>query len=296
MSDRTNQIPKLSRRALLKSAGFAPLLLRPAPFWGASIFAIPPLSAFGRTPSFPYADTRFKPHYPTPSPLADVLRLVPPGSDEYVTEKYAFEIEALLDGWGTALKASIHDNSEILKLLPPVIEASSFTPISEIALRAGFGIDAITRKFGPPSSRDRDHFLEDLHTWLGPTSKLETVEFEIYRISEQGTSPLHVQVHLRYDLVAVREDSRREERVGSWQMDWSRDESNAWKIHRWEAGEETLEHRRLRRLSRCHNAGTRTQRVLSAANAPRHRLLANHPRRSFWHRRLREQRRGSRRL
>ena len=90
----------------------------------------------------------------------------------------------------------------------------------------------------PRSSRDREHFLDDLHTWLGAVSKLETVEFEIYRISERGSSPLTVQLHLRYDLVAVRKDSRREERVGSWQMEWSRDESNAWKVHRWEASEE----------------------------------------------------------
>jgi hypothetical protein len=206
--------------------------------WGASILAGPALLPFGHTPSFPYADIRFKPHYPTPSPLADVLRLVPPGSDEYVTEKYAFEIEALLNGWGSSLKASIRDNSEILKFLPAVIKASSLTPAREIALRSGFGIDAKTRQFGPASSRDREHFLDDLHTWLGPVSKLETVEFEIYRISERGSSPLTVELHLRYDLVAVRKDSRREERVGSWQMEWSRDESNAWKVHRWEASEE----------------------------------------------------------
>ncbi len=43
---------------------------------------------------------RFVPHYPAKSPLADVFRLVTPGSDEYITEKYAIEIEATLGGWG----------------------------------------------------------------------------------------------------------------------------------------------------------------------------------------------------
>ena len=47
-----------------------------------------------------------------------------------------------------------------------------------------------------------------------------------------------MQLQVRYDLVAVRKDGRREERVGSWQMEWSHDESNAWKVHRWEASEE----------------------------------------------------------
>ena len=49
-------------------------------------------------------DVRLTPHYPAKSPLADILRLVAPGSDEYVTEKYAFEIESLLKQWGQTLK------------------------------------------------------------------------------------------------------------------------------------------------------------------------------------------------
>ena len=131
MSGRSDELSKLSRRALLKSVGFAPLLLRPAPFWGSSILAGPAPPPAGQCQPFPYADIRFKPHYPTPSPLADVLRLVAPGSDEYGTEMYAFEIEALLDSWGSSLKASIRDRAEILKFLPATIQASSLTPIQE---------------------------------------------------------------------------------------------------------------------------------------------------------------------
>ena len=45
-------------------------------------------------------------------------------------------------------------------------------------------------------------------------------------------------------LLRVRSDQRREERVGSWRTVWAHDESRsvpeAWKAHRWEAGEETL--------------------------------------------------------
>ena len=238
MSGRSNERSKLSRRALLKSVGLAPLLLRPAPFWGASILAGPPLRPAGTASPFPYTDIRYKPHYPSPSPLADVLRLVAPGSDDYVTEKYSTEIQALLDGWGASLKTSIRDRAEILKFLPTAIEASSFTPIKEIALRSGFGIDATRRQFGPTASRDREQFLHDLHASLDGLSKVETAEFEIYGITQRTNSPLALQLQVRYDLVAVRKDGRREERVGSWQMDWSRDESNTWKMHRWEASEE----------------------------------------------------------
>lgn len=238
MPNRNDEIRKISRRALLKSAGFAPLLLRPAPFWGASMLA-------GRTflPSeedhpLHYTEARFKPHYPASSPLKDILDLVAPGSDGYVTEKYAVEIEALLNGWGEAMKASLHERQQILRFLPMSLEASALTPVQEIVLRAGFGIDATRRTFGSPALRNQEDFLKELHSWLGQFSALETTEFEIYRIAELGSSPLKVRVQLRYDLVGVRKDARREERVGSWQMEWSREEAEAWTVHRWEAAEE----------------------------------------------------------
>ena len=72
--------------------GLAPLLLHPAPFLG-SAFIFGPRKVFpNQKPDFPFSDLRLTPHYPEKSPLADVLRLVAPGSDEFVTEKYAFEI------------------------------------------------------------------------------------------------------------------------------------------------------------------------------------------------------------
>ncbi|HEY6851387.1 MAG TPA: hypothetical protein VI320_34900, partial [Terracidiphilus sp.] len=103
MPDQTNEKSQLSRRELLKSVGFAPLLLRSAPLWGASLLFKSSPDPSGPNPSFSYADVRFKPHYPTNSSLADILRLVAPGSDDYSTEKYAFEIEALLKQWSQSL-------------------------------------------------------------------------------------------------------------------------------------------------------------------------------------------------
>jgi len=47
--------------------------------------------------------------------------------------------------------------------------------------------------------------------WLEQIVQIETAEFEIYAISEIAASPLVVRLELRYDLVAVRADTRREE-------------------------------------------------------------------------------------
>jgi len=109
MSRHKNESQFPSRRAVLKSMGLAPLFLRPAPFHGYSFVFGPGKSLPNRNASFPFSDIRLTPHYPVASPLEDVLRLVAPGSDDYVTEKYAWEIESLLKEWGQSLKASVRD-------------------------------------------------------------------------------------------------------------------------------------------------------------------------------------------
>ena len=239
MSDQSKKKSQLSRRALLKNVGLAPLLLRPAPFWGASILSGFSSVSSGPQPAFQFADIRFKPHYPAQSSLADILRLVPPGADEYLTEKYSSEIDLLLKQWGNSLKSSVHDQSSLANLIFITIEASSLTPDKEVPLRAGFGIDVTKRHFGSAASRSREQFLEELQAWLGPVSKIEVAEFEIYGIKETSSGPLTVELQIRYDLVAIRNDTRREERVGSLQTEWVRDKSDAWKVRKWILGDET---------------------------------------------------------
>lgn len=240
MSHPTKEKPLLSRRALLKGVGFAPLLLRPAPLFGTSFLSSAARVSTGQQPEFPYADVRFKPHYPAQSSLANVLRLVAPGSDEYPTEKYAFEIDLLLQRWSQSLKESAHDLSGLLRLLSPTIEASPLRAVKEASLRSGYGIDVTQRQFGAAVPVGSERFLSEFQDWLGPVVKIETAEFEIYGIHANASSPLKVELEIRYDLVALRKDGGREERVGSWRTEWSQDASAVWKVQTWEAREETL--------------------------------------------------------
>src|SRR6201996_678459 len=229
-----------SRRTLLKGLGFAPVLLRPSPLYGYSLLLGPSDVPGHQDPAFPFADIRLTPHYPTKSPLEDVLRLVASGSDEYVTEKYAFEIESLLKQWSQALKVSVRDLSPLAKSLDPSLQASPLAPEKETALRTGEGIDSTRRQFAAHVMLGRERFLEEIHTWLGQLSQVETAEFEIIGIEETASSPLTIQLDIRYDIVATRNDERREERVGHWRTEWTRDASNAWKARKWEASEETV--------------------------------------------------------
>ncbi len=240
MTDPKNESKRLSRRKLLKSLSLAPLLLRPSPFNLSPLLFAQSETNPDRNPAFPFADVRLKPHYPAKSPLADVLSLVVPGSDEYITERYAVEIETLLKQWSGNLKDSIHGISSLGKSLHPMIEASSMTPTGEIPLRSGYGVDAVRRQYAAQPVRGREQFIQGLQGWLGQVARVETAEFEIYGIDVIAATPLTVRLELRYDIVASRNDQSREERVGSWRTEWSRDETAAWIAHRWEAGEEIL--------------------------------------------------------
>jgi tetratricopeptide (TPR) repeat protein len=86
----------------------------------------------------------------------------------------------------------------------------------------------------------RERLIGEMKAWLSQVARVETAEFEIYGIEEIAGTQLTVRIDIRYDLVSVRIDGRREERVGSWQTEWSHGGSTGWIARKWEAGEETI--------------------------------------------------------
>jgi tetratricopeptide (TPR) repeat protein/peroxiredoxin len=223
----------LSRRAILKGLSFAPLLFRPAPLRGLAL-----LAPRDSQPDFSYADVRLTPHYPSPNPLAPILALVNPGSDSYVTEKYAVEIEALLRRWAASLRSSPTDHSVLLPSLDPELRGASLASPKQTTLRSAFGLTVQSRTF-PDSISGSHAFAVQLAAWLGPLARVETAEFEIYSLTQTGDTPLRLEADIRYDLVAERSTGEREERVGSWHTEWTRN-GESWIVHRWDAREEKL--------------------------------------------------------
>ncbi len=234
-----NHRQSISRRAILKDLALAPLLLRCAPLRGLS-----PLAGYadepGRSPGFPVHDVRLAPHYPSPSPISDILALVEPGSDDYSTEKYAVEIEAILQQWGDELRVSVGSHPALAKIVDPAIQASSMIPLEESTVRSAYGIDVVRREFGPELVSGRDRFLKEVGEWLSDFTRIETAEFEIFSILQSGSAPVTVVAEIRFDLVGERTKDRREERVGTWTTEWTRQESGRWTAHKWTAGAETI--------------------------------------------------------
>lgn len=234
-----DEYPFLSRRAFLRSMGWAPVLFLAAPFEG-----LPkpmPTGVFGRRPSFfPLAESRLSPHYPNKAPLEDVLRLVAPGLDEYVTEKYAFEIMKVLSGWSEDLKISAPALSRLAGFLAPSIGATPLHPSQDVNLRSGDGIEVLRRRFATTVVLGRDRFLQEIKNYFAQLGRIETAEFQIVGIAEAANASAPLRADIRYDLVGVRTDGSREERVGLWHTQWLRNESIGWQAVRWEATEETV--------------------------------------------------------
>lgn len=183
---------------------------------------------------------RLAPHYPAQSPLADILRMVPPGSDDFPLEKIALEIEALLGRWGTDLQNRSRNFSGIPAFLHETIEASDPAARAETIIRSQFGVNTVKRTFATAKKISRDEFLQAIAKWLEPAVQIETTEFEIFSIEQTSAAPLTVRTKARYDIVSTIPGSKRRERVGTWKMAWLRDESSdSWKALTWHFEGET---------------------------------------------------------
>src|SRR5260370_8686755 len=229
-----------SRRRFLRGMRWAPALFLPAPLYGAPFPSLMRPAGEGAVPFFPFADFRIAPHYPAKSPMDDVLRQVVPGLDEFVTEKYAFEIARLLNEWSKAVLGGSPGLTTLAKLVENALEATSLVRAEERTLRSGYGIEVSRRRFATDVVSGRERFLQQMKTYLAGFSRMETAEFEIVGIEEMASSPVTVRVDIRYDFVGAPASGGREERVGHWLTRWMRNESGAWRAVKWQASEETV--------------------------------------------------------
>src|SRR5882762_5034079 len=196
----------LSRRTFLLVMSWTPLLFVPAPLF-ASPFHPLSVGPHWDATALPLTDFRLTPHYPTKSPLDDLLRLVVPGGDEYVTEKYAYEIMPLLNAWSDGLKAASPALADLAKFIAPAIEATPLIPAQEIPLRSGGGIEIIRRRFTSKVAPGREQFLRQIETYLAAMLRIETAEFQIVGIEEISGPSLIVHIDIRYDFVGVRKEA-----------------------------------------------------------------------------------------
>src|SRR5262252_989199 len=232
----------LNRRDFLKQIGYASPALLPAPIRLAGGWHH---LTDGATCSFradSLAEFRLTPAYPARSPLEAMLQFVAPGTDSYVTEKHAAEIQLRFESLRELLtsKAQVR-TTEIAGLLHETIQGSELVSAQEVNLRSEGGIDLRRRNYpAEASGGEKAAVASQLEKYLAALGPLDIAEFELVSVKQRSGEPLEVDAQVRYSLVAARPDRSREQRIGLWRMSWRKGPSGEWLATRWLFTQETV--------------------------------------------------------
>jgi len=154
------------------------------------------------------------PHYRSQLPVEATLRKVEAGSDDFITEKYADQIQSILDSWSSGLRETPQSFGAIERVLADSFSGSSFVPAASRKSRSG-AIEIWKHSF-PKTSLAHDPFLADLRSALSSLTQIRTAEFQITQID--ANLP-RLSTRVRYDLVASGKGFYREQRVGYWDLE-----------------------------------------------------------------------------
>lgn len=225
-----------SRRTLLRSLSLAPAAFLPAPLR---------LLTSGHHPHSPshrfdFADFRVTPHYPAKSPLDDVMKFASPGTDAFVTEKCAFEIERILRQWAKELQTGSTAVENLKRFCEENLSGSSLNKFSERKIRDRHAIVITSRTFARGDQIPFERFADDFRKYLDPLLALKTAEFQIVAIQQKQASPLQVEAEIRYTLIGEVRTGGREQRIGTWNTEWLRHGDTDWRVTKWISTTETV--------------------------------------------------------
>ena len=190
-------------------------------------------------------DFHLHPHYRTPRPIDALLVKTKAGLDDFITEKYADDLAAILAAWSARLQQSPQDVQAIEKILAPHFSGTSLHPIELRVARRGPPIEVRQNSFASQTSLPRDSFLEELRSSLRAFSKILAAEFQITSIGAGSmSSPVpqlsdQLQTRVRYELVGEGRNFYREQRLGYWDLTWEMLPPGGFLLRSWQALGET---------------------------------------------------------
>jgi tetratricopeptide (TPR) repeat protein/peroxiredoxin len=222
----------LSRRKFLQYCQAAPLVFLPA---GLHFPACLPFVADENSAS--PLTLQLHPEYRVKRGMDSILRKVPAGLDEFVTEKYQDEVEALLREWSSRLLQSTQDVAALRKVLTENFLGTSFKAGAESAVRQSVGIRTWKVDYVAAPNLGGDAFLSELRSALSTFSKLIIAEFQTVSIRTERDPALApgllLTTVLRFQLAGEGSRFYREQRVGHWELLWERLSTGELRLHKW---------------------------------------------------------------
>jgi tetratricopeptide (TPR) repeat protein/peroxiredoxin len=185
-----------------------------------------------------------QPHYRTERPLDATLRKVESGLDDFIMEKYADQIAAVLAEWTANLLQHPQETQAVAKVLASDFCGSSLKPAESRVVRSNSAIQVRQNKFASQGVLGRDSFLKEWQSSVSGFSSIVTAEFQITSIDatsmeKPSESPGRLQTRIRYEIVGTGGDFYREQRVGAWDLLWEASSSGEFRVRSWCALDET---------------------------------------------------------
>ena len=209
------------RDFLIRCCQGASTLLAPTSLWRLAFASEQPF----QTSAGP--GVHLHPHYRSQVALDSTLLKLEPGSDVFVSEKYAHQIEQILTAWSAGLRESPQLIKPIVYVLAGDFSGSCFAPAESRKVRSGV-IEAWKNSFSGVAL-NRDEFISSLGSAFGHFSQIYTAEFQVTRVD--ANLP-RVLTRIRYDLVGSGKDFYREQRTGYWDLEWEI-ESDKFSVKNW---------------------------------------------------------------
>lgn len=171
--------------------------------------------------------------------LEKFIATLPAGSDQFVCEKYAAEIDVSLRQWSAALRSSIGETGKLASLVVEDVVFCSLRDQKAAHLRQAGAVRSAFVEFSAKELRGREALLDSWKEYLSGITKIACAEFQVTRLRVRAEPPLEVETEVRYDIVAHCGEQMREERVGDWTLEWQCGSPGEWRIRRWQAMKET---------------------------------------------------------
>jgi len=184
-------------------------------------------------------------HYRSQRPLEATLLKVQAGLDDFVTEKYADQMAAIFAEWSASLLQSPRETQAIAKVLSADFFGASLKPAETRVVRSSAAIQVRQNKFVNQAPLRRDEFLREWQSVFGGFSRIVTAEFQITGIDAAGTAaaasqlPQRLQTRVQFEIVGTGAGFYREQRAGTWDLEWEPSPSGEFRVRSWRVLEET---------------------------------------------------------
>jgi tetratricopeptide (TPR) repeat protein len=229
----------LSRRKFLQYCHGLPLTFFPAGIPIASFFSLSSEEKVAAP-----AELQLHPEYRVKRDIEAILRKVPAGFDEFVSEKYQDEIAAIFGEWSTQLLGSPQQMEAIRKVMTASFAGSSFKSRQELIVNETPHIKAWKVQYPAEAALGGEAFLAELRSSFANFSKLLTAEFQIVSIraapdsADPTVQSISLATTVRFELVGTGDEFYREQCLGHWELQWQRLPSGGMRLQSWRALEE----------------------------------------------------------